>query len=94
MQKQPELMTIKIATSVLEVKFLWLGGAELDYQLTTPNLEITGWKECKEALAIAKNKDAFVLCSLREAIAMRFTKSGDINGENQDYSYSSGCRWS
>ena len=68
-QKQPELFN-KIATLVPEAKFLWIGGGELENQLTAPNLEVTGWKERKEALAIAKGADVFVLCSLGEAIAM------------------------
>lgn len=39
-------------------------------QLTAPNIKITGWKSRHEALAIAKGANAFVLCSLGEAIAM------------------------
>ena len=38
--------------------------------MTAPNIEITGWKPRKEALAMAKGADAFILCSLGEAIAM------------------------
>lgn len=38
--------------------------------MTAPNIEVTGWKPRKEALSMAKSADAFVLCSLGEAIAM------------------------
>lgn len=68
-QKQPQLFN-RIAELVPEARFLWIGDGELRNQLTAPNIEITGWKPRHEALAIAKGADAFVLCSLGEAIAM------------------------
>lgn len=68
-QKQPRLFN-KIAELVPEADFLWIGGGELESELTAPNVTITGWKPRHEALAIAKGADAFVLCSLGEAIAM------------------------
>ena len=68
-QKQPQVFN-RIAGLVPEARFLWIGDGELRGQLTAPNIEITGWKPRHEALAIAKGADAFVLCSLGEAIAM------------------------
>lgn len=68
-QKQPGLFN-RIAELVPEARFLWIGDGELRSQLTAPNIEVTGWKPRYEALAIAKGADAFVLCSLGEAIAM------------------------
>lgn len=68
-QKQPQLFN-RIAELVPEARFLWIGDGELINQLTAPNIEITGWKSRHEALAMAKGADAFVLCSLGEAIAM------------------------
>ena len=68
-QKQPQLFN-KIAELVPEARFLWIGDGELKDQLTAPNVEVTGWKPRHEALAMAKGADAFVLCSLGEAIAM------------------------
>ena len=68
-QKQPELFN-RIAELVPEAKFVWIGGGELADRLTAPNIEITGWKPRKEALAMAKGADVYVLCSLGEAIAM------------------------
>lgn len=68
-QKQPQLFN-RIAELVPEARFVWIGNGELENELTAPNMEVTGWKPRKEALAMAKGADAFVLCSLGEAIAM------------------------
>lgn len=68
-QKQPQLFN-RIAELVPEARFVWIGNGELEYLLTAPNIEVTGWKPRKEALAMAKGADVFVLCSLGEAIAM------------------------
>lgn len=68
-QKQPQIFN-RIAELVPDAKFVWIGNGELENKLTAPNIEITGWKPRKEALAMAKGADAFVLCSLGEAIAM------------------------
>ena len=68
-QKQPQLFN-RIAELVPEARFMWIGNGELENMLTAPNIEVTGWKPRKEALAMAKGADAFILCSLGEAIAM------------------------
>lgn len=68
-QKQPQLFN-RIAELVPEARFVWIGNGELENLLTAPNMEVTGWKPRKEALAMAKGADAFILCSLGEAIAM------------------------
>lgn len=68
-QKQPELFN-RIAELVPEAQFVWIGNGELENELTASSIEVTGWKPRKEALAMAKGADAFVLCSLGEAIAM------------------------
>jgi len=68
-QKQPWLFN-EIAKAVPEAKFVWIGGGELDAQLDAPNLEHISWKPRKEALALGKGADVFILCSLGEAIAM------------------------
>lgn len=68
-QKQPRLFN-QIAQLVPDVRFVWIGSGELEYQLNAPNIEVTGWKPRTEALAMAKGADIFVLCSLGEAIAM------------------------
>lgn len=68
-QKQPQIFN-RIAELVPEARFVWIGSGELEKELTAPNIEVTGWKPRKEALAMAKGADAFILCSLGEAIAM------------------------
>lgn len=68
-QKQPELFN-RIAELVPEARFVWIGSGELSDKLTAQNIEVTGWKPRKEALAMAKGADIYILCSLGEAIAM------------------------
>jgi glycosyltransferase involved in cell wall biosynthesis len=68
-QKQPALFN-EIAKLVPEADFVWIGNGELQNLLNAPNMTVTGWKPRKEALAMAKGADAFILCSLGEAIAM------------------------
>lgn len=68
-QKQPQLFN-KIAELVPDARFVWIGDGEMVNKLKSSNIEVTGWKPRKEALAMAKGADAFVLCSLGEAIAM------------------------
>ena len=68
-QKHPQVFN-KIAELVPEARFVWIGNGELENLLIAPNIEVTGWKPRKEALAIAKGADVFILCSLGEAIAM------------------------
>lgn len=68
-QKQPSIFN-EIALHIPEAKFVWIGSGELEKELTAPNIEVTGWKSREEALQIAKSADAFILCSLGEAIAM------------------------
>lgn len=68
-QKQPELFN-RIAELVPEARFVWIGSGELSDKLTASNVEVTGWKPRKEALAMAKGADIYILCSLGEAIAM------------------------
>ncbi len=66
-QKQPALFN-QIAKLVPEAHFVWIGNGELENEL--PDVEVTGWKARKEALALAKGADAYILCSYGEAIAM------------------------
>lgn len=51
-QKQPQLFN-RIAELVPDARFIWIGNGELENELTAPNIEVTGWKPRKEALAIA-----------------------------------------
>lgn len=60
-QKQPQLFN-RIAELVPEARFMDRDG-ELEKELTAPNIEVTGWKPRKEALAMAKGADAFILAA-------------------------------
>ena len=68
-QKQPWLFN-RIAELVPEADFIWIGGGELEGQLTAPNVTCTGWLPREKALSIAKGANAFILCSKGEAISM------------------------
>lgn len=68
-QKRPEIFN-QIALQAPEVDFIWIGDGELAHVLDAPNIKVTGWLPRKEALAIAKGADIFILCSYGEAIAM------------------------
>ena len=66
-QKNPSLFN-KIAESMPDVKFLWIGDGELRDELTAQNIEITGWVKRKEALMRALHGDVFLLTSLWEGL--------------------------
>ena len=68
-QKQPALFN-EIAKGCPNVRFVWIGTGELQHELTSPNIEITGWKPRHDAIAMGKGADIYILCSLGEAIAM------------------------
>ena len=68
-QKQPQLFN-RIAELVPEAEFVWVGSGELENELTAPNIRVTGWMSRHEALGIGKGADAYILCSLGEAVAM------------------------
>ena len=73
-QKQPWLFN-RVAELVPEADFVWIGGGELEHQLSAPNVTCTGWLPREEALATASGADAFVLCSKGEAIAMSLVEA-------------------
>lgn len=68
-QKNPKLFN-EIAKAMPEVKFLWIGDGELKGELTSKNIEITGWVERKEALTYSVNADVFLLTSLWEGLPL------------------------
>lgn len=71
-QKRPDLFN-HIAQLVPEALFIWIGSGELEDELS--DVEVTGWMPRKDALAIAKGADAFILCSWGEAIALSLIES-------------------
>ena len=57
-----------IAQKFPNFKFMWIGEGDLRNRLTSPNIEITGWKENKEVLELLNNNDIFILTSLWEGL--------------------------
>lgn len=66
-QKNPDLFN-KIALSLPDVHFIWIGDGDLKNKLSAPNIQVTGWLERKDALKIACYSDAFILTSLWEGL--------------------------
>lgn len=67
-QKNPDLFN-KIAKALPEVKFVWIGGGELQDKLTSPNIEVTGWMPKEQALKKMMECSVFMLTSLYEGLA-------------------------
>lgn len=68
-QKNPKLFN-RIAESMPDIQFLWIGDGELRNELKAPNIRITGWVERRKALELAQNTDVFLLTSLWEGLPM------------------------
>jgi len=66
-QKNPALFN-QIAEAMPDVRFLWIGDGELRDELTSENIEITGWVDRKTALTKSMSADVFVLPSLWEGL--------------------------
>jgi glycosyltransferase involved in cell wall biosynthesis len=66
-QKNPLLFN-QIAQLLPQVRFVWVGDGELKNELTSPNIEITGWKTRETALEYLFNSDFFLLPSLWEGM--------------------------
>lgn len=66
-QKNPSLFN-ELAMAMPDTKFLWIGDGELRNQLTSPNIEITGWIDRETVLKRSLNADVFVLTSLWEGL--------------------------
>ncbi|OUO46649.1 glycosyl transferase [Olsenella sp. An285] len=66
-QKNPELFN-RIALSLPDLRFLWIGDGELRDALTASNIEVTGWLGRQEVLALASQADCFLLPSLWEGL--------------------------
>lgn len=66
-QKNPVLFN-EIALKMPDVKFVWIGGGELQEQITAPNIEVTGWADRNKALELSIEGDVFMLTSLWEGL--------------------------
>ncbi len=73
-QKNP-FMFEKIANRLPDVKFIWVGGGELESELKSPNITITGFLDREKALNYAINSDVFLFTSFGEALPMSLLES-------------------
>lgn len=73
-QKNPTLFN-EIAESLPDVKFVWIGDGELRGELTSKNIEITGWADRSTAIRYAVNADAFLLPSRWEGLPISLLES-------------------
>lgn len=73
-QKNPALFN-EIAESLPDVKFVWIGDGELRGELTSKNIEITGWVDRSTAIRYAVNADVFLLPSRWEGLPISLLES-------------------
>ncbi len=73
-QKNPTLFN-EIAESLPDVKFVWIGDGELRGELTSENIEITGWADRSTAIKFAVNADVFLLTSRWEGLPISLLES-------------------
>ncbi len=73
-QKNPASFN-KIAESLPDVKFVWIGDGELREELTSKNVEITGWADRTTAIKYAVNADVFLLPSRWEGLPISLLES-------------------
>mgnify|MGYP004632355217 CR=1 FL=1 len=66
-QKNPRMFN-EIAEKNSNLQFTWIGEGELKEELTSGNIEITGWKNRDEVLKIINENDIFILTSLWEGL--------------------------
>lgn len=64
-----------IAKSLPDVKFIWIGDGELRDELTSNNIEITGWVDRVQAIKYAVNADVFLLPSRWEGLPISLLES-------------------
>ncbi len=68
-QKNPKLFN-DIALLNPNVEFVWIGGGELEMELTSPNITITGWLKREEALQALNRLDVYLQTSLWEGLPL------------------------
>ena len=73
-QKNPTLFN-EIAELLSDVKFVWIGDGELRGELTSKNIEITGWADRTTAIKYAVNADVFLLPSRWEGLPISLLES-------------------
>lgn len=66
-QKNPKCFN-EVAKKFPKNEFIWIGDGELEQELTSPNITVTGWKTREETLNILNKCDIFLLPSLWEGL--------------------------
>lgn len=66
-QKNPELFN-KVAESIPNVHFTWIGDGELKEVLISKNIQVTGWAKREDVLNRINEADIFILPSLWEGL--------------------------
>jgi len=66
-QKNPKLFN-EIAVLLPNAEFFWIGTGDMESELTSPNIKVTGWTDRITALNILQNADIFILTSLWEGL--------------------------
>ena len=73
-QKNP-FMFNEIANKLPSIRFIWVGGGELENELKSSNITITGFLDREKALDYAINSDVFLFTSFGEALPMSLLES-------------------
>lgn len=68
-QKNPMLFN-QIAHAFPDIRFIWIGDGEMRNELTSPNIEITGWLPKEEAMVKLQESAVFLLPSLWEGLPL------------------------
>lgn len=73
-QKNPDLFN-EIAKKFPKIKFIWIGDGNLRSELTSKNIEVTGWLQRNEAIKLAMKSNFFILTSLWEGLPISLLES-------------------
>lgn len=73
-QKNPTVFN-EIAESLPDIRFVWIGDGELRTELTSKNIEITGWADRSTVIKYAINADVFLLTSRWEGLPISLLES-------------------
>lgn len=72
MPKNPSLFNAIAETFIADknIQFIWVGDGELRHEITSPNIEITGWKSSSEVEEILLSADLYISTSLWEGLPL------------------------
>ena len=66
-QKNPKLFN-EIARRLPKIEFIWIGAGQLQTELSSKNIIVTGWKAHEEAMQIVNTFDVYIQTSLWEGL--------------------------